>query len=363
MEDRLRKVVGAIRSLDERWSAKAWNHLARQARPIGSLGRLEELAVRLVTIQQSLEPHLDRRVVLVMAGDHGVADEGVSAFQQEVTRQMVANFIEGGASINALAEGVGAKVFVVDMGVAADLDSHADLIDKKVAQGTRNFTKEPAMSHEETVRALLGGIEVFEEVRERSGIDILLTGDMGIANTTPSSAICAAVTGCPVAEVVGRGTGVDDVGLQRKIAAVERALELHRPDPHDPLDVLAKIGGFEIGGICGAILAAAAAGIPVLVDGLISTAGLLLAYQFEERVKDYAFAAHLSEEQAHGKALAYLGLEPIFDLKMRLGEGTGAALALPVLDGAIRVFRKVAHFKDAQVTVGREKGRNNLANG
>lgn len=356
-EDRLHDVVKGIRPLDVGWVDRAWGHLARQARPIGSLGRLEELAARLVAIQQSLEPCLDRRAVLVMAGDHGVAAEGVSAFQPEVTRQMVTNFVQRGASINALADGVGAKVFVVDMGVAAELAPHPDLIGKKVSWGTRNFTKGPAMSREEAVRAVLGGIDTFVEVRERYGIDVLLTGDMGIANTTPSSAICAVILGRPAAEVVGRGTGVDDAGLQRKVAAVERALELNRPDSLDSLDVLAKVGGFEIGGICGAILAAAAAGVPVLVDGFISTAGLLLAYRFNKRVKDYVFAAHLSEERAHGQALAYLGLEPILDLRMRLGEGTGAALALPILDGALRVFRNVAHFEEAQVTVGREKDR------
>lgn len=355
--EKLQRVVQAIQPLDRQWLERAQGHLSRQARPLGSLGRLEELAARLVTIQGTLTPSLERRVALVMAGDHGVAAEGVSAFPPEVTRQMVANFIQRGASINVLAEGFGAQVFVVDMGVAAELPEHPGLIHQKVAPGTRNLAREPAMTREEALQAVLGGVEAFETVGREGRSDILLTGDMGIANTTPSSAICAAVLGCSAAEVTGRGTGIDDVALQRKVAVIERALSLHRPDPRDPLDILRKVGGFEIGGICGAILAAAAAGIPVLVDGLVSTAGLLLACLFNQRVKEYVFAAHLSEERAHGRALAYLGLEPILDLRMRLGEGTGAALALPILDAALRIFREVAPFEEAQVTVGREKDR------
>lgn len=356
-KEKLQKVVQKIKPLDRQWLDRAQQHLSRQARPLGSLGRLEELAARLVAIQETLTPSLERRVVLVMAGDHGVAAEGVSAFSSEVTRQMVANFIQRGAAINVLAEGFGAKVFVVDMGVAADLPKHPGLLHQKVALGTRNLAREPAMTREEALQAVLGGVEAFEAVGREGGNDILLTGDMGIANTTPSSAICAAVLGCAAAEVTGRGTGIDDAGLQRKIAVIERALSLHRPDPREPLDILRKVGGFEIGGICGAILAAAAAGTPVLVDGLVSTAGLLLACLFSERVKEYVFAAHLSEERAHGRALAYLGLEPILDLRMRLGEGTGAALALPILDAALRIFQQVAPFEEAQVTVGREKDR------
>jgi nicotinate-nucleotide--dimethylbenzimidazole phosphoribosyltransferase len=350
-------IIRQIRPVDREWQEKARTHLAQQARPIGSLGRLEELAIRVVAIQRSLEPKLNQRIVLVMAGDHGVVEEGVSAFRQEVTAQMVTNFVQQGASINVLASQAQAQVIVVDLGVAADLSGQRGIIHKKVDRGTRNFTRGPAMTRYQAIKAIANGIEVFQEIDQARGIDILLTGDMGIGNTTPSSAVIAAASGLPVSEVVGRGTGIDDQGLTRKILAIEKGLKHNQPQKTDPVDILSKVGGFELGGLCGAILAAAAKGIPILVDGFISTASLLLASLFQERVLDYTFASHLSNEQGHQKILAYLGLNPILDLGLRLGEGTGAALALHIMDAALKIFREVAPFAAARVTVGREEAR------
>ena len=356
-EEIISEIIRQIKPVDKRWAERAKAHLAQQARPIGSLGRLEELAIKIVAIQKSLEPRLDRRVVLVMAGDHGVVEEGVSAFSQEVTAQMVANFVKQGASINVLANQVNARVIVVDLGVAADLSGQTGVVHKKVDRGTRNFTQGPAMNRDQALQSIINGIEVFQETDRAIGIHILLTGDMGIGNTTPSSAVIAAASGYLASEVVGRGTGIDDAGLRRKIAAVEKGLRHNQPHSKDPIDILTKVGGFELGGLCGAILAAAAKGVPMLVDGFISTASLVLAYLFQERVLDYIFASHLSNEQGHQRALEYLRLQPILDLGLRLGEGTGAALALPVIDAALRVFREVAPFDAARVTVGQEKDR------
>jgi len=357
MEKELHHLINQIRPIDESWLVKAGQHLAQQARPIGSLGRLEELAARIVAIVRSFTPQLKSRVVLVMAGDHGIVDEGVSAFPKEVTAQMVRNFINQGASINVLAAQAKAQVIVVDMGVAADLSQQEQVIQKKVGWGTKNFRREPAMEPDQALRSIINGMEVFQEVDRAQGIDILLTGDMGIGNTTPSSAVIAAATGLPPAEVVGRGTGIDDQALARKVKVIEEALVNHQPRPNDPLDILHKVGGFELGGLCGAILAAAAKGIPILIDGFISTASLLLAYLFQKKVLDYAFASHLSDERGHQKVLSYLGLKPILDLGLRLGEGTGAALALHIIDAALKIFMEVAPFEEARVTVGQEKNR------
>lgn len=319
-------------------------------KPQGSLGRLEDFSVRLAGIAGKLDIPMKRKRVIVIAGDHGVAAEGVSAFPQEVTPQMVVNFLHGGAAINVLARHVGAEVSVVDMGVAADLPDHPKLFKRKIAYGTANIARGAAMSREQARLSVETGIEIFERLFESPGIDLVMTGDMGIANTTPSSAIIAAVTGKPVEKVTGRGTGIGDEALAHKIEVIKQALAINKPDPSDPLDILAKVGGFEIGGIAGVALAAAAHRVPILVDGLISTAGALLAAELAPLSREYMFSAHASVERGQQAALQRLTLEPILDLNMRLGEGTGGALAAFVLGAAARILNEMATFTEAGVS-------------
>jgi len=323
----------------------------RQCKPRGSLGRLEEFARRFVAITGREE--VRRKAVFTFAGDHGVAAEGVSAFPQEVTPQMVYNFLQGGAAINALARQVGAEVVVVDMGVAHDFPAHPGLVDCKIARGTRNFASGPAMSREQAVAALEAGIAMALRCREQ-GVDLVGTGDMGIANTTPSAAIVSVFSGLSVSEVTFRGTGIDDAALAHKVEVIERGIALNCPDPGDPVDVLAKVGGFEIGGIAGLVLGCAALKIPVVVDGFISTAGALIASELHPHVRDHIFAAHMSVEIGHRHMLERIGQQPILDLGMRLGEGTGAALAMGVIEGALRGLREIATFDEAGVSQGSE---------
>jgi nicotinate-nucleotide--dimethylbenzimidazole phosphoribosyltransferase len=345
----LENLVSKITPLDKSAMASARARQDVLTKPQGSMGRLESLSIQLAGISGNPRPQMQHKVIVTMAGDHGVVAEGVSAYPQEVTPQMVANFLQGGAAINVLARHVGARVVVVDMGVAAELEPHPDLVDKKVALGTHNIAQGPAMSREQAVQALLAGAEVVEGEFVR-GLDILGTGDMGIGNTTPSAAIAAAITGHSPAEVVGRGTGVDNGGLDRKIAAVQRALALNRPDPADALDVLAKVGGFEIGGLAGAMLAAAAHRRPVVVDGFISTAAAMIAVGLAPQVRSYLIPAHRSQERGHRIMLAWLGLEPLLDLDLRLGEGTGAALGISLAEAACKILNEMATFGEAGVS-------------
>jgi nicotinate-nucleotide--dimethylbenzimidazole phosphoribosyltransferase len=349
----LADLIPQIVELDASAMAAARARQDTLTKPPGSLGRLEALSVQLAGITSQFVPEIRHKVIITMAGDHGVVAAGVSAYPQEVTPQMVYNFLRGGAAINVLGRHVGARVVVVDMGVAADLEPHPNLVDKKVAPGTGNIACEPAMSREQAVRAMVAGVEVVEAELAR-GLDILGTGDMGIGNTTPSAAIAAAITGRPPVELVGRGTGVDDAGLGRKVAAVERALLVNRPDPADALDVLAKVGGFEIGGLAGAILAAAAHQRPVVVDGFISTAAAMIAVGLAPQVRAYLIAAHRSQERGHRIMLEWLGLEPLLDLDLRLGEGTGAALGIFLAEAACKILREMATFGEAGVS-GKER--------
>jgi len=319
--------------------------------PHWALGRLMDLAMDLAGITRSLQPPVARKTILTMAGDHGVAAEGVSKYPQEVTAQMVHGFVSGMAGINALARLAGAQVVVVDMGVAADLAALAaqgKIISKRIAPGTANIAAGPAMTRDQAVRAVEAGIEVVQQMAGTT--DVFGTGDMGIANTTPSTAVLAALTGSPPAEVTGRGTGIDDGQLARKIAVVQTALQVNRPDPRDGLDVLAKVGGFEIGGIAGVVLGAALHRKPVVVDGFISTAGAILARTLCPTVADYIIAAHRSVEQGHRVMHQFLGKEPLLDLNLRLGEGTGAALAMHLVEAAQRLLTEVATFDEAHVT-------------
>lgn len=321
----------------------------RLTKPRGSLGRLESLSVQLAGILRTSRPQIAHKVIVTLAGDHGVVEEGVSAYPQAVTQQMVLNFLRGGAAINVLGRHVGARLVVVDMGVAADLPPHPALYHKKVAAGTANIARGPAMSRSQAVQALLNGAAVVEEELTR-GLDILAVGEMGIGNTTPASAIACALTGRPPEQVAGRGTGLDDAGLAHKVEVIRRALAVNQPNPTDGLDVLHKVGGFEIGGMAGAMLAAAAAGRPVMVDGFISTAAAMLAVAIAPQVRPYLIAAHRSLEAGHAVMLDWLGLQPLLDLDMRLGEGTGAALGLSLAEAACKVLCDMATFDEAGVS-------------
>lgn len=348
LQGRLQATIARIQPLDNVAMALARARQDALTKPQGSLGRLEELSLQLAGITAQPLPQVGRKVIFTMAGDHGVVAERVSAFPQEVTPQMVYNFLRGGAAINVLARQVGARVVVVDMGVAAGLEPHPDLIVKKVALGTRNIAASPAMTREQALQALLAGIEVLEEELPK-GVDIVGTGDMGIGNTTPSAAIAAAFTGRPAADIVGRGTGVDDAGLARKVAAVEKALAANKPNPADALDVLAKVGGFEIGGLAGLILSAAAHRLPVIIDGFISGAAAMIAVSLAPQARLYIIASHRSQERGHQIMLEWLGLKPLLDLDLRLGEGTGAALAMSLAEAACRILAEMATFSEAGV--------------
>jgi nicotinate-nucleotide--dimethylbenzimidazole phosphoribosyltransferase len=338
-----------IPPLDETAMAEAQARQNALTKPPGSLGRLEKLSVQLSGITGQTLPRMDRKAVIVLAGDHGIVAEGVSAYPSEVTAQMVLNFLRGGAAINVLARQAGARVIVADVGVAAELPDHPNLLSRKIAHGTANMARQPAMSREQAVWAVETGIEIVLDEVER-GLDLVATGEMGIGNTTPASAITAVYTGLPVEQVTGRGTGVDDAGLARKVDAIERALVLHQPDPHDPLGVLAAVGGFEIGAIAGVCLGAAAHRVPVIVDGYISAAGALIAAALCPAAKLYLIASHLSVERGHGPLWERLGLQPLLDMDLRLGEGTGAVLAMHLVEAACRILAEMATFADAGVS-------------
>ncbi|MGQ9497171.1 MAG: nicotinate-nucleotide--dimethylbenzimidazole phosphoribosyltransferase [Desulfotomaculales bacterium] len=344
----LTRVVESIRPLDQAAMRAARERQDGLTKPRGSLGRLEDLAVRLAGITGRVRPYLGKPAVFVMAADHGVADEGVSLYPQEVTAQMVANFVRGGAGINVLARHVGARVVVVDVGVRGETVPAANLVRKKVAAGSGNIARGPAMTREQAVAAVEAGIEVVE-TEAAKGLDLAATGDMGIGNTTPSSAVCAVLTGASVEAVTGRGTGLDDAGLARKCEVIRRALEVNRPDPSDPLDVLAKVGGFEIGAIAGVILACAAHRIPVVIDGFVSGAGALIAAGLAPLARDYMIAGHLSAEPGHAFVLKHLGLDPLLCLDMRLGEGTGACLGMFLVAAAAKLQAEMATFSEAGV--------------
>ncbi|TEU13964.1 MAG: nicotinate-nucleotide--dimethylbenzimidazole phosphoribosyltransferase [Anaerolineales bacterium] len=349
MEQRLHEVIGRIQPLDSLAQSQARARQAALTKPAGSLGRLEALSIQIAGITGQALPEIEHKVVVTMAADHGVAAEGVSAFPQEVTRQMVSNFLRGGAAINGLGRHTGTRIVVGDLGAAADIAPHPNLLDRKVAPGTGNIARGPAMSRDQAIQALLSGVAVVEEELTK-GLDIVGTGDMGIANTTPSAAIAVALMGIAAAEMVGRGTGLDDAGLLRKVKVVETAIAVNRPDAGDPLDVLAKVGGFEIGGLAGVMLGAAAHRRPVVVDGFISTAAAMIAVGLAPRLRQYLIAAHCSQEKGHRIMLDWLGLEPLLDLGMRLGEGTGAVLGIFLVEAACKILAQMATFGQAGVS-------------
>jgi len=347
----LKETLKQIEPQDADSRAAARSRLEQLTMPYWALGRLMDLAEDLAGMTRSMHPPVARKAVVVMAGDHGVAASGVSQYPQEVTVQMVYNFVNGGAGCNALARQVGAKVVVVDAGVAGDLSAlvkDGKIISKRIAPGTANMHTGPAMSREDAIRSVEAGIEVALSLAD--SIDVFATGEMGIANTTPSSAIVALLTGSEVEKITGRGTGIDDAGLQNKIAVIKESLRINQPDAADGLDVLAKVGGFEIGAIAGLILGAAALKKPVIVDGFITTAGALITQALSPTSVQYMIAAHRSVEPGHRAAQEKLGKEPLLDLNLRLGEGTGAVLAMNLVEAAARVLTDVATFAEASVS-------------
>ncbi len=345
----LNDTITKITARDDDARARAKARLDQLTMPHWALGRLMDLGMDLAGMTGEMPPPVKRKTIVTMAADHGVAEEGVSLYPQEVTAQMIYNFVNGGAGVNALSSITGARVVVVDMGVKADLGAlDGKIVDKKIAPGSSNIAIGPAMSAEEAVRCVEAGIEVALDLAEST--DVFGTGDMGIGNTTPSSAIIAAITGKDPGEITGRGTGIDDSQLERKVSVVRKILGVNKPDGGDGMDVLAKVGGFEIGGIAGLALGAASARKPVLVDGFISTAGALIAGALAPRSVDYMIAAHLSVEPGHAAMLEALGKRAFLDMDMRLGEGTGAALAMTLVDAASKVLTDIATFEEAAVS-------------
>jgi nicotinate-nucleotide--dimethylbenzimidazole phosphoribosyltransferase len=350
--ERLKTILDAITPVDRSLEPEICAHLDNLTKPPGSLGELEDLATRYCLMTDTISPRMGKKRIITFAGDHGVANEGVSAFPREVTPQMVYNMLAGGAGINVLARHVGADLQVVDIGVADPLEGASKIVRRKVKPGTDNMSRGPAMNSEEAVKAIQVGMELAHAAAD-DGVTLLGTGEMGIANTTPSSALYASLIPCPVVEVTGRGTGIDDTRLQHKIKIIERSLEINAARLDDPLSTLAAVGGLEIAGICGLILAAAGRKLPVVVDGFISTAAALVAMRLSESVIDYLFFSHCSAEAGHRTFFERLRIRPILDLNLRLGEGTGAALAMHLIEGAVKIYNEMATFDSAGVS-GRE---------
>jgi nicotinate-nucleotide--dimethylbenzimidazole phosphoribosyltransferase len=347
--NKLSHTVNAIKPLNQKAMAAARSRQEQLTKPAGSLGRLEEISIQIAGIQHKSHPVIERKAMITMAGDHGIIAENIGNWPQEVTAQMVENFLRGGAGINVLARQARARITFVDMGVACDLKPHPLLMVRKIDKGTKNICAGPAMTGVQAIQALETGIDIVT-AEAKMGLDIVGTGDMGICNTAASSAVFAALTGLPADKVTGRGTGLSDEQLKHKTDCIQRALERNKPDKSDPVDVLAKVGGFEIGGLAGVMLGAAASGIPVIIDGFISGAAALIATSLAPQLKDYLIAGHVSAEAGHAAMLKYMGLKPVLSLEMRLGEGTGAALALYIAEAAVRTLNEMATFAEAGVS-------------
>ncbi|MSQ12040.1 MAG: nicotinate-nucleotide--dimethylbenzimidazole phosphoribosyltransferase [Dehalococcoidia bacterium] len=348
-KDLLAQTVAQLAPLDTSAMAAARKRQDSLTKPPGSLGRLEELSAQLAGIFRTPLPRITSKLVVVAAGDHGVTAEGVSPYPSSVTAQMVLNFLRGGATISVLARSIGCEMLVVDAGVASTLPDHIALRRLHIGNGTANMARGPAMSRRQAVRCLEEGIRLAAS-RASAGVDLFATGDMGIGNTTAASAVTAAMTEAAPSLTTGRGTSLDDAGLRRNVSIVRKALRVNRPDPDDSMDVLAKVGGVEIGVLAGIILGVAAARKPVVLDGFISGASALLACGFSPLVRPYLIASHRSVEPGHRVALRHLRLRPLLDLQMRLGEGTGAVLAMPIVDAAWRTLAGMATFAEASVS-------------
>ena len=348
----LTRTIRKIGILDDKAMSEARTRQDNLTKPAGSLGQLEDISIQIAGIQGKGRPVINHKAVIVMAADHGVVAEGVSAYPQEVTPQMVLKFLNGGAGINVISKQIGARIQIVDMGVAADMPPHPDLLVRKIRNGTADMVKGPAMTEDEATAALEAGIEIVN-AQAKLGLDIVGTGDMGIGNTTASAAICAVMTGKTPAEVTGRGTGIDDAQLKHKTAIIEKAIKVNQPDPKQPLQVLAKVGGLEIGGLAGVMLGAGALRIPVVIDGFISGAAALIAVGLAPNLKNFMIAGHMSVEPGHKAMLNHLGLKPLINLGLRLGEGTGAALGIFLCETSTRILSEMATFEEAGVS---EKG-------
>jgi nicotinate-nucleotide--dimethylbenzimidazole phosphoribosyltransferase len=342
-------IINRIQPLNSAAMQKARERQDNLTKPRGSLGRLEELSIQIAGIQGNPLPKIQSKLIITMAADHGVANEGISLYPQEVTRQMVLNFLNGGAAINVLARQIDARIRIVDMGVIGGFPPTHGLTCKMVDFGTHNLSVDSAMSRKQAIDCLTTGIEILEDEISQ-GVDIVGIGDMGIGNTTSASAIIAVITREPVQKVTGGGTGIQGQQLIHKISVIEKAIRINKPDPDDPIDVQAKVGGFEIGGLAGVMLAAAAHKIPVVIDGFISGSAALIATRICPLVRDYLIASHLSAENGHLSCLNYMGLKPLFDLNMRLGEGTGAALGIFLAQSAVNLLGQMATFKQANVS-------------
>ncbi len=340
--------IPEIPPLDEVAMTAAEDRQAILTKPTGSLGQLETISVRLAGMTGKVQPWFSRKGVIVMAGDHGVTVEGVSAYPSAVTPQMVLNFLRGGAAVNVLARQAGATITIVDMGVNFDFEPHEQLISKKIGYGTRNMANEPAMSREEAERAIAAGIEVVS-AEIANGLDIIAIGEMGIGNTTSASAITAILTGQSVLDVTGRGTGIDNDALTKKMQTIRKAIQTNDPNPSDPIDILHKVGGYEIAGLVGVVLGAASQRVPIITDGFIATAAVAIAAEIAPNAKNYLLASHNSVEIGHQLLLQRLGLEPLFDFGMRLGEGSGAVLAFHIIEAAVRTLNEMATFESAGV--------------
>ena len=348
------KTIENIQPLDEKAMAGARDRQNGLTKPPGSLGRLEELAIQLAGIKAQEQPVIERKAIVLMAGDHGVIEEKIVNWPQEVTAQMVQNILKGGAAINVLARQVGVRIAVVDIGIATEIGQLPGLISRKIARGTGNIARGPAMTYRQAVEAIETGIEVVE-AEAGKGVDIIGTGEMGICNTTPSSAIYAVMSNKPVSSVTGKGTGIDESQLAHKIDVIERAIHLNVPDYSNPIDVLSKVGGFEIGGLAGVMMGAAARRVPVVIDGFITGAAALLAVALAPALKPYIIPSHVSAEAGHRSMLEYLGFVPLMNLDMRLGEGSGAALGIFLAGTSARILSEMATFSEAGVSEGNDQ--------
>ncbi|MBG7617130.1 MAG: nicotinate-nucleotide--dimethylbenzimidazole phosphoribosyltransferase [Chloroflexi bacterium] len=345
----LEKTLKAIKALDKDSMDKARQRQDSLTKPQGSLGRLEEISIQLAGIQGKEIPKIDKKAVIVMAGDHGILEEGIHNWPKEVTAQMVENFISGGACINVISRQIGADVLIVDMGVATPISKNDKLVRRSIGKGTKNIVRGAAMTKEQALKAIEAGIDIISK-EAKMGLNLVGTGDMGLGNTSSSAAICAVITGSPVSVVTGRGTGLEDAKLKKKIEAIEKALEVNKADREDPMDVLAKLGGFEIAGLAGVILGAAANGVAVVIDGFISGAAALIATEIEPKAKRYIIGGHLSVEPGHRIMLDYMGVSPLLQFDMRLGEGTGGALAMVIVEASARTLGEMATFGEARVS-------------
>lgn len=344
----LEEIIEKISPLDTALLADIHAHLDSLTKPTGSLGYLEEIATRYCLITNTMTPMLGPKIIFTFAADHGVTSRGVSAFSKGVTKQMVRNMLRGGAAVNVLARHAGAETRVVDIGVDGPLEGDTELIRRKVRNGTDDISQGPAMSMEEARQAIQVGVELALGTADK-GFALIGTGEMGIGNTTPSSALFSALLPCSIEEVIGRGTGLDKAGLERKTVLVQQALEVNRQALFSPLETLAAVGGLEIAGICGLILGAASRRVPVVVDGFISSAGALTACRLCPRVRDYLFFSHFSAEKGYGRFTEIMEIRPILDLGMCLGEGTGAALAMQIIEAAVKIYNEMATFDAAGV--------------